>query len=112
MACRSVLSQLSYRDVKRICDMISCTISISGSPLNVSVLVSVFVAVECLCYSTDRSATAGRRTERDICLATVKGDMPFVVSRSQTYVLRQSHTTLVFMYLFMVTCFGCNCEPS
>jgi len=112
MACFSVLSRTSNRDVKRVCDMISCTISISGSLVNVSLLVSVVIAVECLCYSTDRSATAGRRAEGGIFLTIVKGDMPFVVSRSQTYVLYQSHTTLVFMYLFVATCFGCNCETS
>jgi len=38
--------------------------------------------------------------------------MPVGVNRSQKYLLRQLHTTLVFMYLFMDTCFGCNCEPS
>jgi len=52
------MSRLSHRHIKKICNMISCTMS--GSPLNVAVLVTAFIAVECFCYSTDRSATAVR----------------------------------------------------
>jgi hypothetical protein len=65
MDCCSVLSRLSHRDIKKICDMISCTIS--GSPLNVRVLASAFIAVECFCCNSDRSAIAGRRGERGVC---------------------------------------------
>jgi hypothetical protein len=65
MACCSVLSRISHRDIKKIiCAVISCTIS--GSPLSVPVLVTAIIAVECLCYSTDGGATAGRRMERGV----------------------------------------------
>ena len=71
-------------------------------PAHISVLVTALIAVECMCYSTDRCATAGRRTERGVYLTTVKGDMPVVVSRSQTYLLRQSHTSsYVFIHGYM-----------
>jgi len=43
MVCCSVLSRLLHRDIKKICAVISCTIS--GSPLHVPVLVTAFVAV-------------------------------------------------------------------
>jgi hypothetical protein len=67
MACCSVLSRLSHRDIKIACAVISC--AMSDSPLNVPVLLAAFIAVECFCYntdSTDRSATAGRRRERGV----------------------------------------------
>jgi hypothetical protein len=70
MACCSALSRLSHRNIKKIFAVISCTIS--GSPLNVPVLVTASIAVECFCYSTDRSATARRRRARGIYLTIVQ----------------------------------------
>ena len=54
---------------------------------------------------------------KDLGLATdsllffLRWDIPVNV-KSQVYVLNQSHAGLVFINLFMVTYFVCNCEPS
>jgi hypothetical protein len=42
----------------------------------------------------------------------LRSDIPNGLNKSYVYVLKQSHTTLDFIDLFMATCFGSKCEPT